>query len=109
MAKRTRGILYRSYSFIDKDPVIDRVRTLVQREGLTRKQLELISGVKVSTLRGWFEGQTKRPQNATVTAVVHAMGYASRFVKVRQVNFERSAAVAAEEIAAARDKLKRAA
>jgi hypothetical protein len=67
--------LYRSYSFKDKDPIIDTVRTLVQQEGVRYKDVQLASGVSTSTLYNWFDGETKRPQFATVMAVVRSLGY----------------------------------
>jgi hypothetical protein len=73
--------LYTSYNFVDKDPVIDKVRTMVKREGLSYGKISGLSGVSDTTMRGWFEGKTKRPQYATVMAVVHALGYRSAFTK----------------------------
>ena len=52
---RTMGF-YKSYSFKDKDPVIDQLRTLQQDAGLTYKQLSDYSGVSVGTFRNWFNG-----------------------------------------------------
>ena len=76
--------LYKSYSFKDKDPVIDEVRTLVADSDRTYQQVHEASGVSVTTLYNWFEGTTKKPQYATVMAVVRALGYESRFVKSRK-------------------------
>jgi len=73
--------LYTSYNFTDKDPVIDKVRTLVNREGLSYKEIHEKSGVTISTMYAWFEGKTRRPQYATVMAVVHALGYRTQFIK----------------------------
>jgi len=75
--------LYKSYSFKDKDPVIDATRTLVQDSGQSYAQVSAASGVSVSTLYNWFEGTTRRPQYATVMAVVHSLGYKSKFVRNR--------------------------
>jgi transcriptional regulator with XRE-family HTH domain len=109
-AKATRGRLrlYRSYNFVDKDPVIDKVRTLVARENISRAHLARLSGVSVNALTGWFDGKTQRPQYATIAAVTTSLGYATRFVKARAVDFERELAKASEEIAAAKKKLVRA-
>ena len=83
MANKPKGRLrlYESYNFVDKDPVIDRTRTLVKREGLSYGEISKLSGVSVTTMRNWFEGQTKRPQYCTVMAVVSALGYKQEFVK----------------------------
>jgi transcriptional regulator with XRE-family HTH domain len=61
--------------------VIDKVRTLVQREGLKHSEISALSGVTASTMHNWFEGKTRRPQYATVMAVVHALGYRSVFIQ----------------------------
>lgn len=76
--------LYKSYSFKDKDPVIDEVRTLVADSDKTYQQVHEASGVSVTTLYNWFEGTTKKPQYATVMAVVRALGYEARFVRSRR-------------------------
>jgi predicted transcriptional regulator len=73
--------LYKSYNFVDKDPVIDRVRNIISKEGLSNSEAALKSGVAPSTLYNWFEGNTKRPQYATVMAVVRALGYKEMFVR----------------------------
>ena len=76
MLKRTRTpIRYTSYNFVDKDPIIDRLRTLIARDGWTYPQIHERSGVTVQTLYNWFSGPTRRPQYATVMAVVRALGY----------------------------------
>jgi transcriptional regulator with XRE-family HTH domain len=66
--------LYKSYNFVDKDPIIDEVRTVMQDSGITYAEIEARSGVKGETLRRWFEGKTKRPLASTVRAVLRAMG-----------------------------------
>lgn len=69
-----KGFTYKSYSFIDKDPIIDQVRTVVQDSGQTYQWIEDKSGVTSQTLRNWFAGRTKRPQFATVNAVLRSLG-----------------------------------
>ena len=66
---------YNSYLFRDKDPVIDEVRTAIANSGENWSQIERTSGVTRTTLRNWFSGPTKRPQHATVRAVLRAIGY----------------------------------
>lgn len=66
---------YKSYNFIDKDPVIDIVRGIVEESGLSYDKVSGESDVSTTTLRGWFDGQTKRPQYATVAAVLGGLGY----------------------------------
>lgn len=77
MAKSTkRGVLttYKSYNFVDKDPIIDAVRTAVSDSGLKYQQIKEKSGVSTATLSGWLKGKTKRPQFCTVAAVARACG-----------------------------------
>jgi len=73
--------LYRSYMFRNKDPAIDEFRTVMQEEygtsKLTRKmmkEVETQGGPTASTIRNWFEGDTKRPMNATIEAAGRALG-----------------------------------
>lgn len=78
---------YKSYVFKDKDPVIDEIRTLIQKVNngkLTNKSLTFIEhegGPTVSCLRGWFFGKTLRPQNPTVEAAGRALGFKRIWVK----------------------------
>jgi transcriptional regulator with XRE-family HTH domain len=97
-SKKTALSLYRSYNFVDKDPVIDRIRTIVQDEGLNYKEIGTISGVSASTLTNWFEGETKRPQYATIAAVTYSLGYKQEFVKSKELDFKKELAKAQKEI-----------
>lgn len=65
---------YRSYSFIDKDPVIDSLRTAVSQSKMSYRELHEQSDVAVTTMYNWFHGKTRRPQFATVAAVIRATG-----------------------------------
>jgi hypothetical protein len=69
------GFTYKSYSFVDKDPIIDEIRTIVGASGASYKWIEDTSGVTQSTLYAWFLGKTKKPQAATINAVLRALGY----------------------------------
>ena len=66
---------YTSYSFIDKDPIIDYVRTVVTDSGKYVGDIAKESGVAEATIRGWLYGDTKRPQAATINAVLMACGH----------------------------------
>lgn len=66
---------YPTYSFIDKDPVIDTLRTQLTRRKVTIKDLSAASGVSQGTIRNWFYGETRRPSHATVKAVAIALGF----------------------------------
>ena len=74
------GFIYKSYSFIDKDPIIDEVRTMIQDSGANYKWIEEHSGVTSTTLYNWFGGKTKKPQAATINAVARALGYKLVFI-----------------------------
>jgi transcriptional regulator with XRE-family HTH domain len=82
MAKRVQ--LYRAYKFTgDKDPVIDKIHTMMEDTGVTSySRCHELSGVSASTVHNWIEGDTKRPQYATIAAVAGALGYEATFVKV---------------------------
>jgi transcriptional regulator with XRE-family HTH domain len=69
------GFTYKSYNFIDKDPMIDQVRTIVQDSHMTYKAISEASGVSTQTLRKWLDGETKKPQAATFNAVLRTCGY----------------------------------
>lgn len=68
----TKNFTYKSYSFIDKDPIIDYVRTIVQDSGKYIKDISIDSGVNTLTIRKMLYGETKRPQAATVNAILRA-------------------------------------
>lgn len=72
--KRTILKTYKSYSFIDKDPVIDSLRTIVSDSHKKYSTIKADSGVSTTTLHNWFHGKTRRPQFATVSAVAKACG-----------------------------------
>lgn len=82
----------RTYRFIDKDPVKDELQTMLQDEGLFSKKnmgkLAALASLSKSTLDNLFFGDTRKPQNATVMALVTAVGYERKFVKVRKLNFD---------------------
>jgi transcriptional regulator with XRE-family HTH domain len=87
--------LYKSYSFIEKDPIIDVVRTAVQDSKLSYTDIHDLSDVSVGTMYNWFHGQTRRPTHAAVAAVLGALGYEltptrKRAAKVIQLDAERA-------------------
>jgi len=102
MARRMQVGVYRHYNFVDKDPMIDALRTVVKAENhLTDGRASAISGVSTTTFHNWFEGTTRRPQNATATQVAAALGYVRRdeldsrghvhvgFVRVRDLDYQK--------------------
>jgi hypothetical protein len=83
-----RGMtLYTAYNFIDKDPVIDELRTIFQDQnhgkldGSYFNKVHENGGPTASCLRAWFFGDTKRPQSVTIEAAGRAMGYKRKWVK----------------------------
>lgn len=74
--KHKRGGLniYKSYNFVDKDPVIDMVRTAIQLSNKSYKQIAEKGGPSVSTQYAWFDGKTRRPQFCTTAAALRASG-----------------------------------
>ena len=69
------GFTYKSYNFVDKDPMIDQVRTIIQDSHMMYKDIAEASGVGKDTIRKWLDGGTKKPQAATFNAVLRACGY----------------------------------
>jgi transcriptional regulator with XRE-family HTH domain len=67
--------LTRSYNFIDKDPEIDKFRTIYQKEHIKEDDLAALAGLSTSTVRNMFGGQTSRPQHATFAKMASAMNY----------------------------------
>lgn len=81
---------YKTYRFINKDPMIDQLRTVVQdaygmgkgdKRKISYSKISLESGVSEHCLRGWFDGGTRRPQFATMCAVARAAHYDLVLVK----------------------------
>jgi hypothetical protein len=85
--------MYRTYRWLktEKNPVIDKVRTVVQDEGLYKNMTALheISGVSVGALNGWFFGDTINPQHGTIMAVLTSLGYEEQFVKQKDIDVEK--------------------
>ncbi len=68
---------YKAYSFIDKDPIIDVLRTIKRESLMKDSEIHSEGGPAIATLRNWFNGKTRRPQFATVAAAAVAMGHNS--------------------------------
>lgn len=66
--------IYKSYLFKEKDPVIDKLRTLRSDTGMTYQQIHAASSVSTTTLYNWWHGKTRRPNFCTAQAAAHAMG-----------------------------------
>jgi DNA-binding phage protein len=66
---------YLTYNFVDKDPEIDRLRTEIQRQRISYKEVADRSGVSLATLLKWFNKDTKQPRHSSIMAVWAALGY----------------------------------
>ena len=78
MAKGNGGTLWlkRSYNMVDKDPEIDKFRTIYQKEHIKESDLAVLAGLASSTVTNMFGGKTRKPQHATFAKMAGAMGYA---------------------------------
>lgn len=83
---------------MDKDPVIDQIKSIIEDQGLEKKHkvVHELSGVSISTLHNWFLGNTKRPQHATIAAVSSSLGYEMEFRRARRVDVEKERELAAK-------------
>lgn len=79
------GVLhtYKFYNFTDKDPIIGELHTLYNDEGYSFKDLAIEGNVSETTMRNWFYGKTRRPQNPSIEAFLRSMGYKRKIVKMR--------------------------
>ena len=70
------------YRYRKRDAVLDQVASIIDASGASRKQIAYAAGLSVSTIRAWTHGKTNRPQNATIEAFLHGMGYERRIVPI---------------------------
>lgn len=82
--------VYGAYLFRDKDPIIDKTRTLfedVHGRRVDNKMLaevEKAGGPTAACMKGWFFGEIKRPKNETIEASGRALGYERVWVKQKK-------------------------
>src|SRR4051812_29648418 len=93
--------ILRTYRYIDKNPVIDRMRTALQDAGVgvEEKRLQVaadISGISRSCLHGLFHGNTRNPQHRTVAGLMTAFGYEEHWRRKRRIDLEHERKVAAD-------------
>lgn len=90
---------YRTYRYQEKNPVIDKMRTIAQDEGMYSKKqrgmLAALSGVARATYDGWWDGDTKNPQHHTAMAFITSLGYEEQFVKAKPIDVEKELKAAA--------------
>jgi len=65
---------YKAYFFRTSDPAIAQVRAIIGKD-MSLKEVEEGGGPTAGTMRAWFKGKTKRPQNCTIEAAGRALGY----------------------------------
>jgi len=77
MAKAKRLQMYSAYVFkqTEKDPIIDKIHTVLDQEGASYHSASQKSGVSASCIYNWIEGETRRPQYCTIAAVMGAFDY----------------------------------
>lgn len=80
------GFTYKSYNFIDKDPMIDIIRTIVFESKLSIPRIAEESGVSHHTILKWLYGETKRPTAAAMNAVLRVLGYKLDVVHIGQLS-----------------------
>jgi len=66
--------LNKSYNFVDKAEIIDKLRTAMDAADLSISAAANKSGVTRQTMKRWFDGKTQRPQVPTLNAVGKLVG-----------------------------------
>src|SRR6266704_2142576 len=88
------------YRFKNKNPVIDKMRTVAQDEGLYNKKRRRIlsqnTGMAVGTFDGWWDGDTIDPKHKSVANFYASLGYEETWRKTRKINIEEEQKAAAE-------------
>lgn len=107
---RNGSWLTRSYNFIDKDPEIDKFRTLFQQERKLFRETDLavLAGLSASTVKNMFGGKTARPQHATFAKMAAAMGYEYELAREKAPDYERELPAAREQYREHKARLKKA-
>lgn len=91
--------LTRSYNFIDKDPEIDRFRTLWQKDRIKESDLAVLAGLAVTTVNNMFGGKTRRPAHTTFAKMAGALGYKYELMRDDKPNYAREIPKAKEQFA----------
>ena len=63
------------YRWLDKDPIVDVLRNLIQKDGRTPSELADKARLARGTVLGLFFGNTRKPHHSTVTSLASALGY----------------------------------
>ena len=98
-AGHNSGILWlsRSYNNVDKDPEIDRFRTLWQRERIKEDDLAALAGLATATVKSIFGGKTRRPLHSTFAKLAGAMDYEYTLQRAKPPNYEKEIPKAREQ------------
>lgn len=79
----------REYRFMDKDPVKDKLQTVLQDVGMFSRQklrqVAILANRAPATLDNLFFGNTRRPQNATIEAILEGVGYERVMQQIRVI------------------------
>ena len=74
---------------LDYDPIIEEICDIIHKSGKSAQEISQMTSkstggaLKVArgTIDKWLKGDTKRPQNYTITWVLHVLGFERRVVK----------------------------
>ena len=79
-SKKTRGaLIYKTYDFSD-DPVLDIEKTIIQRSGMSFKEIHEAGGATPATLNKHFNRGVKTTRFNTLAANIRAAGGDIEFV-----------------------------
>jgi hypothetical protein len=96
-----RGILNMrwSYNNVDKDPEIDKFRTIHQKVHVKEDNLAALAGLSTSTVKNMFGGKTRRPQHLTYAKLAAAMHheYVLQPISNGKIDYDAEIALAKEE------------
>ena len=68
-------MLYKSYPFRRRDPILESTEDMVDATGLTIAEIHRRSGVASTTMHNWFNGKTISPRFCTIAAVGSVCGH----------------------------------
>lgn len=81
----------RTYRYIDKNPVIDIIRTAIQDEGLIKKLpiVADLASLSRTTVPNWIHGDVRDPRHSSIMAVMTSLGYEFEWKKGRKLDFDK--------------------
>jgi hypothetical protein len=65
----------RTYQWVDKDPICDVLRTMIQEDGRSPSAIAGAARLADATVLNILYGQTRKPQHTTVSSIYTACGY----------------------------------